>query len=160
MNASVESKPLTILMVDDDEIDRKAAERAFNKALIANSIVFAKDGLDALEVLNGQHKDRIIDGKFLVLLDLNMPRLNGLEFLNEIRHSERLKPTLVFVLTTSKADEDLWAAYRENIAGYISKDNVGRDFSGLIEMLDHYWRMIEFPTNDQKPAIQNANQRS
>lgn len=145
MMISTEPKPLTILIVDDDEIDRKAAERAFKKVQVASSMVFAKDGLDALEVLNGQHADRIVEGKFLVLLDLNMPRLNGLEFLNEIRQSEKLKSTIVFVLTTSKADSDLWAAYRQCIAGYVLKDKVGRDFLGLIEMLDHYSRLVEFP---------------
>lgn len=146
---STEPRPLTILVVDDDEIDRKAAERAFKKVPVANTVVFANDGLDALEVLNGEHEDRIIEGKFLVLLDLNMPRLNGLEFLNEIRQSEKLKSTIVFVLTTSKAESDLWAAYRQCIAGYVLKDRVGRDFLGLIEMLDHYSKMIEFPVKNE-----------
>lgn len=74
-----------------------------------------------------------------------MPRMNGLEFLDNIREDESLKDSIVFVLTTSKAEKDKWEAYQRNIAGYIVKDNVGNDFLDAVSLLDHYWRIIEFP---------------
>ena len=74
-----------------------------------------------------------------------MPRLSGLEFLKEIRQLDELKSAIVFVLTTSKAESDLRAAYRQCIAGYLLKDKMGRDFQELIKLIDHYSRMIEFP---------------
>ena len=83
-----------------------------------------------------------------VLLDLNMPRMNGIEFLEEIREDPRLRKLVVFVLTTSKADEDKVAAYEKNVAGYIVKSDVGNDFMRVVTMLDHYWRVVELPPDN------------
>ena len=82
---------------------------------------------------------------YLILLDLNMPRMNGVEFLQALRQDEDLKQSIVFVITTSNRDEDVVAAYNEQIAGYILKSRVGEDFVNLITMLDMYWRIVEFP---------------
>lgn len=135
-------KQITVLLVEDDDIDIMAIKRAFDKAKIANPIVVANDGMDALDKL----KNDGIEKPFLILLDLNMPRMNGLEFLDTIREDEELKDSIVFVLTTSRAEKDKWEAYQRNIAGYIVKDNVGKDFLDAVSLLDHYWRIIEFPS--------------
>lgn len=132
---------LTVLLVEDDEVDIMAVKRAFDKAKIANPVIVAHDGIEALEKLRSGDVSR----PFLILLDLNMPRMNGLEFLDEIRNDDDLKASVVFVLTTSKAEEDKWAAYQRNIAGYIVKENVGREFLDAVSLLDHYWRVVELP---------------
>ena len=80
---------------------------------------------------------------FVVLLDLKMPRMDGLELLKEIRADESLQDMIVFVLTTSKHDEDIAAAYRQQVAGYILKSNAGADFMKLVDLLDAYWKVVE-----------------
>lgn len=137
-------RPVEILLVEDDSIDAEAITRAFRKAKVANPIVLAKDGQEALEILRGEGETSI-GRPFLVILDLNMPRMNGLEFLHELRTDEALRSSIVFVLTTSDDDADKCAAYAEVIAGYMVKSRAGKDFVNLIELLDHYWRVVEFP---------------
>lgn len=134
-------KHATILLVEDDDVDAKSVERAFKKLKIVNLIVRAKDGMIALELL----KKCEVSKPYLILLDLNMPRMGGLEFLAEIRKDEGLKNSVVFVLTTSKDDEDKLAAYEKNIAGYIVKERLQYGFDELVKLLDHYWRIVELP---------------
>ena len=74
-----------------------------------------------------------------------MPRMNGLEFLTELRADPELRDSIVFVLTTSRSDEDRVASYNLNVAGYIVKSDVGAGFVRLLGLLDHYWRIVEFP---------------
>lgn len=140
-------KEVTILVVEDDEIDIDLMTRAFHRAKIGNPMVFARDGEEALEHLRGKDGARpIVERPYVVLTDLNMPRMNGLELLSELREDPDLANSIVFVLTTSDADQDRWRAYSQNVAGYILKDNVGDGFLRLIGMLDHYWKIVEFPT--------------
>jgi CheY-like chemotaxis protein len=80
-----------------------------------------------------------------VLLDLNMPRMGGIEFLAELRRDPDLRGTLVFVMTTSAAEDDRTRAYQKNVAGYVLKHRPGQSFLEAISMLEHYWRVIEFP---------------
>lgn len=136
---------VNLLLVEDDEVEAEAIERAFRKAKIANPITQAGDGIEALEILRGQNGKTPIPRPYLILLDLNMPRMNGIEFLHELRQDEELKDSIVFVLTTSNADRDKLQAYSEHIAGYIVKGNVGDDFVELTDMLKLYWRLVEFP---------------
>lgn len=139
--SEVNYKDATILLVDDDDIDAKTVERAFKKLRIANPIIRAKDGVMALELL----RDGTVPSPYIILLDLNMPKMGGLEMLEELRRDEILNNSIVFVLTTSKDDEDKVAAYNKNIAGYILKDKVQNGFDGLVKLLDCYWRIVELP---------------
>ncbi len=134
-------KQATILLVEDDDIDAMIVERAFNKLRIANPLVRAKDGIIALELL----RNKTVAHPFIILLDLNMPRMGGLEMLHELRNDEQLNSSVVFVLTTSKDDEDKTAAYSKNIAGYILKERLQNNFGDLVQLLDHYWRIVELP---------------
>lgn len=136
---------VTILLVDDDIIDRKAVVRAFDQLKIANPIVEAEDGIEALDILRGTDASPALERPYLILLDLSMPRMDGLEFLAEIRNDESLRTAIVFVLTTSKTDEDRTASYKRNVAGYIVKSDFAHEFWRVVEMIDHYWRVIEFP---------------
>ncbi len=144
---------MSILIVDDNEVDALALRRAFAKARIENPIHVVVDGVAALELLRGENGKEALQKPYVVLLDLNMPRMNGLEFLEEIRSDEDLGNTIVFVLSTSAAEEDIAAAYEHKIAGYIVKEN--SDFivkeetgSNLIEaicMLESFWNVVQLP---------------
>ncbi|SBW12781.1 Two-component system response regulator [uncultured Alphaproteobacteria bacterium] len=136
-----EGKIVNLLLVEDDDIDAIGVERALKRRRIINPLFRARDGIEALEMLRSGRVAR----PFLILLDLNMPRMGGLEFIREIRDDPALSDTVVFVLTTSKSDEDLAAAYRNHVAGYIVKNEFGDSFSGLVQMLDAYWQIVELP---------------
>jgi CheY-like chemotaxis protein len=115
--------------------------RALKKLRMANPFHRARDGKEALDMLRS-HK---IKSPHIILLDLNMPRMNGLEMLDELRKDEEFSDSVVFVLTTSKDDNDVVAAYNKHIAGYIVKSNLDTDFTELLQLLDHYWRIVELP---------------
>lgn len=136
---------VTVLVVEDDAVDAMAVERSFRKLKIVNPIVVARDGLDAFELLRGKDGGAGIEKPFIILLDLNMPRMNGIEFLTALRADPQLKSSVVFVLTTSRLDEDRAHAYNLNVAGYIMKSEAGRGFLDAIVMIDHYWRVVELP---------------
>lgn len=138
-------REVKILLVEDDEVDVMRVQRGFQHLRIANEIVRARDGIEALEILRGAGSQARLETPFLVLLDINLPRMTGLEFLAALRADEELKVTVVFVLTTSKNDEDRLEAYRHNVAGFMLKDEAGREFVKAMEMLECYWRVVELP---------------
>ena len=136
---------VSILLVEDNDIDIEAVHRAFRKNRIANPVTVALDGIEALEHLRGEAGCARLPRPYLILLDLNLPRMNGIEFLTELRADDDIKDSVVFVLTTSNQDEDKLATYNLNVAGYIVKSDIGRDFLRLVELLDTYWRIVELP---------------
>lgn len=136
---------VNILLVDDDKVDVMAVKRSFRELRIANPVIEARNGIEALEYLRGQNGREKIPSPCLVLLDLNMPRMGGIEFLEELRRDADLRGTLVFVMTTSAAEDDRTRAYQKNVAGYVLKHRPGQSFLEAISMLEHYWRVIEFP---------------
>ena len=117
----------TILIVDDDRVDTMAIRRSFRELKITNRVVTARDGIEALEHLRGENGREALRSP-LVLLDLNMPRMGGIEFLEEVRRDAILQPLLVFVMTTSSAVEDRVRSYAKNVAGYILKYQVATVF--------------------------------
>jgi CheY-like chemotaxis protein len=138
-----------MLLVEDDEVDAEAVVRAFRKQKISNPFTIVPDGIEAFNALRGEGGYARITRPYLILLDINMPRMNGVEFLQELRQDVELRQSIVFVITTSSRDEDVLAAYNEQIAGYILKSIVGEDFTNLITMLEMYWRIVEFPSEAQ-----------
>ena len=138
-------RPVHILLIEDDEIDAEAILRAFRKQKIGNPITVVSDGIEALELLHGVHGHAKLASPYLILLDLNLPRMNGIEFLQTIRKDPLLERSIVFILTTSERDEDKMAAYDEQIAGYLVKSRAGVDFTSVVTMLNSYWRIVEFP---------------
>jgi CheY-like chemotaxis protein len=141
----LEPRTAHLLHVEDDDICQMMLRREFKKAKIANPISGACDGIDALEMLRGTNGRERLSRPFLILLDLNMPRMNGIEFLKELRQDEDLKKSIVFVLTTSDSDEDKVEAYNLGVAGYILKSNPANAFLEATALLDTYWRVVEFP---------------
>jgi CheY-like chemotaxis protein len=138
-------KTVTILLVEDDMVDAMAVKRSLRELRIANPVIEAHNGIEALQRLRGQMGLEQVPQPCLVLLDLNMPRMGGIEFLEELRSDPSLARTLVFVMTTSAAPEDRTQAYDKNVAGYVLKFKPGQTFLEAISMLKCYWRVIEFP---------------
>lgn len=143
MHTMPETKPVSILLVDDDDIDVMGVERALQKLKIINPITRARDGQEALALLRHH---TAVSRPYLILLDINMPIMNGFEFLTALRQDPALRGSVVFVLTTSQSEHDIVAAYDKNVAGYIVKKQFGDGFMRLAEMLDRYWRAVELPT--------------
>ncbi len=133
------NKTVTIMLVEDDEVDRKALQRAFERLRIANPVEVAKDGVEGWEKLQSLARP------YLLILDINMPRMNGIELLRKIRASEQHRDSIVFVLTTSNDEKDKFDAYNLNVAGYMLKTDMGSSFIRAIEMVENYWKVIEFP---------------
>lgn len=141
----LERNTAQLLHVEDDDLCLMGLKRAFEAAKIANPISFANDGIDALEMLRGTNGRTRLPRPFLILLDLNMPRMSGIEFLQELRQDKELKKSIVFIMTTSDADEDKVSAYNLGVAGYILKTNPANAFLEATLLLDTYWRVVEFP---------------
>lgn len=141
------SDPLiTILLVEDDEVDVMNVQRAFVKNKIANPLTIARNGVDALALLRGGNgTEKLNPTPKIVLLDLNMPKMGGLEFLQEIRNDPELKGLSVFVMTTSDEETDKVTAYNLNVAGYILKPLSFERFVHSIAILDNYWKLCERP---------------
>jgi CheY-like chemotaxis protein len=133
------SKPVTILLVEDDEVDIKALKWAFGKLKIANPVEVARDGVAAWELL------QTLSRPFLVITDINMPRMNGIELIRKLRESRELRDSIVFVLTTSNDEQDKIDAFDLNVAGYMLKSDMGTSFMRAIELVENYWKVVEFP---------------
>ena len=132
---------VNILMVEDDDIDVEALKRLFAKNGIRNPVYHATNGLEALEIMRGQNNNNKLPKPYVVLLDINMPLMNGIELLKEIRNDQELKDSVIFVLTTSPREEDINITYQLNVAGYFLK----KDARELISLLSLYWTLNEFP---------------
>ena len=137
---------VTILLVEDDEVDVRAIRRGLEKQKISNPLIPATDGIEALQLLRGEGGRTKVPRPYLILLDLNMPRMNGIQFLQELRKDSRLTDSIVFVLTTSAAEEDQVAAYKEHIAGYLVKADAGENFLKAIQLLDKFVITVQFPS--------------
>ena len=133
---------VNIVLIDDDDIDALGVARALKKAKANNTLFRARDGVEAISLLN---QPEVISKPFLILLDLNMPRMNGIEFLDQIRSDSQLANSVVFIFSTSNEAQDKSAAYKRNVAGYIVKNSQHDGFYSVIDMLDHYWQIVELP---------------
>ncbi|MEA2631345.1 MAG: hypothetical protein QOE66_1564 [Chloroflexota bacterium] len=142
-------KPITILMADDDADDRMMTKEAFEENRIANDLRFVVDGEELMDYLKrrGEYSDPDTSPRpGLILLDLNMPRKDGREALAEIKADPALKNIRVVIMTTSKAEEDIFRTYDLSAASYITKPVT---FEGLVEViktLGKYWlEIVELP---------------
>jgi CheY-like chemotaxis protein len=137
------SRVVTILLVEDDEVDVKALKWAFEKLKVANPLVIARDGVEALELMS------TLQRPYLVITDINMPRMSGIELLRNIRQSPDFSDSIVFVLTTSNDEQDKIDAYNLNVAGYMLKTDMGTSFTRAISLIDNYWKVVEFPSDPE-----------
>jgi two-component system response regulator len=138
-----EGRPAEILLVEDNEDDVELMRIGFERARFAVNLHHVPHGEACMEFLRNQGSYAQKPRPDLVLLDLNMPRMNGLEFLREVRADPSLAATAVVVLTTSQAEQDVAEAHRLNVAGYFLKPVELAEFVRVIATLDDYWMLVE-----------------
>jgi len=130
-----------ILLVEDDEVDVLTVKRALKEIQVTNRVAVAGDGEDALEVLKHLQPER----PCLILLDLNMPRMTGLEFLRIVKSDAQLKRIPVVVLTTSTDEQDKIESFNLGAAGYMVKPVDYQQFVEVVRTIDRYWTVSELP---------------
>lgn len=130
-----------ILLVEDDIVDQMTMKRSLRELNVSNRLVIANNGEEALFYLN--------DGKYqkpaIILLDINMPKMNGLEFLEIVKNDDELKKIPVIVLSTSKADSDRIDSFNLGVAGYMVKPVDYKKFVDVIKTIHMYWKLSELP---------------
>src|SRR5262245_13554113 len=148
---STRSKPITILLADDDPDDRQLTKEAFEENHLANDLRFIEDGQELLDYLHQRGKytaPGAAPTPGLILLDLNMPRKDGREALQEIKADPRFRNIRVIVMTTSKAEEDVIRSYDLSVASYITKPVTFDRLVEVIKALGKYWlEIVELPPN-------------
>lgn len=127
-----------ILLVEDDYLDIINVERVFRKASIPHKLYTARNGKEALNLLHGIGVSKLTPAPSLILLDINMPKMNGFEFLEELRTDPEFSRIPVFIMTTSEEDADRHAAERYNVAGYIIKPLSFDDLGNRVSSLDSF----------------------
>jgi CheY-like chemotaxis protein len=137
------SKP--ILLVEDDDVDVMTVKRAFNDLKVTNQLVSTGNGEEALEYLKSQSNTK----PGVILLDLNMPKMNGIEFLKTVKTDEALKKIPVVVLTTSGAEQDIAESFNLGVAGYMVKSVDYVKFVDIIRTIEMYWSLSKLPLNGE-----------
>jgi len=133
-----------ILLVEDNEEDVELTLAALQELKLANEVVVARDGVEALDYLyrRGAHNERVGENPVVVLLDLKMPRVDGLQVLREIKNSEALKTTPVVMLTSSREERDLVESYRLGANAYVVKPVDFEKFTEAVRELGMFWALI------------------
>lgn len=129
-----------ILVVEDDIVDIMTIQRAIKQLQLPNHVDYCNNGLEALEYLNSEKK---LPG--LILLDLNMPKMNGIEFLDSIRKNNEFARIPVVVLTTSKEQSDKLSTFNLSVSGYMVKPISYEAFKDMVKTIHHYWELSELP---------------
>jgi CheY-like chemotaxis protein len=135
------NRPINILLVEDDEVDVMNMKRAFSKNGITHPMYVAENGEVALHMLKYSDMPK----PHIILLDLNMPRMGGIEFLEILRADPYFKDLSVFIITTSNEDVDKINAHKLNVSGYILKPLSGNEFVSKMDTLNSFWKLCEFP---------------
>lgn len=130
-----------ILLVEDDEIDVMTVKRALRDIENQNSLVVTENGEEALEYLMDARNEK----PFIILLDLNMPRMNGIEFLRVAKQTDAIKSIPVIVLTTSREQQDVIESYNLGVGGYMIKPVNYRQFVDAFRTINMYWNLCWLP---------------
>jgi CheY-like chemotaxis protein len=130
-----------ILLVEDDQVDAMTVKRALKELHVTNPLVHVEHGEAALTYL----RDADVDKPCIILLDLNMPVMNGIEFLQVAKHDAELKRIPVVVLTTSEEQQDKVNSFNLGVAGYMAKPVDYRQFVEVMRSIDSYWTLSEMP---------------
>ena len=135
----ITSKP--ILLVEDDQVDVMTVRRALQEIRVTNPVLHCENGEEALKYLRNPDSPK----PCIILLDLNMPIMNGIEFLREVKHDALLKRIPAVVLTTSGEEQDKLSSFDLGVAGYIAKPVDYRQFVEVMRIIDAYWTISEVP---------------
>lgn len=135
-----------LLIVEDNETDILCLKKAFEKSGIGKTIITASNGEEALAYLKGDLPDQDLRIPNLILLDLNMPIMNGFEFLEAVKSDARLKSIPVVVLTSSTSVMDMNDSYNNSVAGYIEKPMDPEAYLDIVRVLNQYWTLSYLPT--------------
>lgn len=135
-------KLIDILLAEDNEDDIILIQRAFAKAKLVNLFAIVRDGEEAMAYLRQEGKYKTAQRPGLVLLDINMPKKDGFQVLEEMKASESLKDIPVVMLTTSKREEDVARAYAGGASSYISKPVGFKDFQEVVDRFELYWALV------------------
>ena len=138
--------PVKLLIVDDDDVSIMKVKRSIAKANFSNPVLTAQDGVEALEILRGNKDTDRLSPPYIVTLDINMPRMDGHEFLREIRDDPSLKNVVVFILTTSDNQFDIDSAYDRNVAGYLVKEGSEDNLQEKIAMIERFSSLVVLPS--------------
>ncbi|HAN77362.1 MAG TPA: two-component system response regulator [Bacteroidales bacterium] len=130
-----------VMLVEDDQIDVMLTQKVFNANKIDNELVIVENGERAIDYL--EHNPNQLPG--LIFLDLNMPRMSGIEFLEIIKSNDSFKNIPVIVLTTSKNESDIDKCFKLGVAGYIAKPVIYNDFIEAIRVVKQYWSLSQLP---------------
>jgi CheY-like chemotaxis protein len=130
-----------ILLVEDDQVDIMTVLRALKEIRVTNPVVNKENGEDALHYLRDPNSEK----PCIILLDLNMPIMNGIEFLQVVKHDNQLKRIPVVVLTTSEEQQDKVNSFDLGVAGYMAKPVDYRQFVEVMRSIDAYWTISEMP---------------
>lgn len=130
-----------ILLVEDDQVDVMTVKRALKELKVGNPVVNPENGEEALQYLREPHSEK----PCIILLDLNMPVMNGIEFLQLMKHDSQLRRIPVVVLTTSEEQQDKINSFDLGVAGYMSKPVDYRRFVEVMRTIDAYWTISEVP---------------
>jgi len=143
-----EINAVEILLVEDSEEDLELALRALTKSHLANRIAVARDGLEAVEFIfcEGPHAERRIeDTPKVILLDLKLPKIDGLEVLQRLKDDARTRHIPVVVLTSSKEQSDVLRSYRLGVSSYIVKPVNFESFTAAVQQIGMYWLLLNQP---------------
>ena len=139
------SPEVSVLLVEDNDFDVMRVTRAFKKLDDGRPVIRARDGVDALNILSGEGGSASLQHPFVIILDLNMPRMGGLEFLNKLRSDTAHRSAPVFVVTTSDYHADVKAAHSHLINGYFVKPKTAGEMTEILGLLSRYWDLCQYP---------------
>lgn len=135
-----------ILLIEDDSVDAMTVKRAMRDLHITNDLVHAINGEDALQYLENPDKEK----PFVILLDLNMPKMNGIEFLKAVKSKQNLKTIPVIVFTTSQEKQDIHESFQLGAAGYMTKPVDYSKFVDVLSTVMLYWNASELPIQEEE----------
>lgn len=140
------------MLVEDDDVDAMTTQRALNELKIANKLIRKSNGEEALEYLRNENNTK----PCIILLDLNMPRMNGFEFSKIVKADDALKKIPLIVLTTSEAKENVIESFSVSVAGYIVKPVHYQEFVEAMKTIDIYWNLSRLPDEEEQPLLSRA----
>jgi len=134
---------ISFLILEDDQVDAEAIRRAFSTLGISNQLIIVKDGIDALTCLRGSEEQGKLTSPFVIFVDLIMPRMSGLEFLDHLKEIPEAQSAPVFVMSGSSDQDDIFRAYSHDITGYIVKSDPVKSIRKALEILEYKWLLMK-----------------